>query len=225
MGALAVKALLLAISLPMASAATVPANETDRINGGTPPVCDIGGPYPCQAVIRFDGRGSYDPDGTIVSYAWDFGDGQTSTDAYIIHQYQAIGTYQVSLLIVDDDNLSSACYTTIVVHEPCGDCPPLCDPAGPYHGVTGEPILFDGSGSISIDTCLIVLYEWDFGDGATGTGSQPSHTYAAPGKYTVTLTITDADGASSSCSTTASIADPSAVAPHTWGRIKHRWHE
>ena len=40
----------------------------------------------------------------------------------------------------------------------------------------------------------IILYEWDFGDGSTGTGTTPEHTYITPGIYTVTLYITDTNG-------------------------------
>jgi chitodextrinase len=198
------------------------ASESNPLASDEAPVCDVGGPYPCQMIIRFDGRRSYDPDGIIVSYTWDFGDGQTSTEAYVAHHYQTGGTYLVSLVVVDNSNLSSRCYTTVEPHEPCGECPPVCDPVGPYYGITGEPILFDGTGSISIDTCLIILYAWDFGDGVTGVGPQPTHTYSTPGAYTIALTITDWDGAVSTCLTTALITNSSAVEPATWGRIKHR---
>ena len=199
------------------------ASESTPLSAGEGPVCDVGGPYPCQAVIRFDGRRSYDPDGIIVSYAWNFGDGQSSTEAYVIHHYQTVGAYLVSLLVVDNDNLSSTCQITVEVHEPCeGNCPPNCDAAGPYSAMTGEPILFDGTGSSSPNTCLIVLYAWDFGDGATGVGPQPTHTYSVPGAYVITLTVTDSDGATSTCTTTAEITNSSAVEPATWGRIKHR---
>ena len=50
----------------------------------------------------FDGRGSADPDGTIASYAWDFGDGGTGTGAQPTHPYAAAGTYPVTLTVTDD---------------------------------------------------------------------------------------------------------------------------
>ncbi|WP_329519542.1 LamG-like jellyroll fold domain-containing protein [Spirillospora sp. NBC_01491] len=53
---------------------------------------------------------------------------------------------------------------------------------------------FDGSGSADPDG-TIASYAWDFGDGQTGTGAKPSHTYAAAGDHTVKLKVTDADGA------------------------------
>jgi PKD repeat protein len=159
----------------------------------------------------------------IVSYAWDFGDGQTGTGGIVTHHYLSAGTYEVSLTVVDNSQLSSTCQITIEVVEPCpGNCPPVCNAAGPYQGITGEPILFDGTGSSSPNTCLLVLYAWEFGDGATGVGPQPSHTYGAPGVYNVVLTVTDYDGASSTCTTTVEIVDPSAVEPATWGQVKHR---
>jgi chitodextrinase len=219
------KAIFLAIDLAvLLSAGLEPlASESNPLTSDEGPVCDVGGPYPCQGVIRFDGRRSYDPDGIIVSYAWDFGDGETSTEAYVTHHYQALGAYLVSLLVVDNSNLSSTCQTTVEVHEPCeGNCPPVCNAAGPYYAMTGEPILLDGTGSISPNTCLIVLYAWDFGDGVTGVGPQPTHTYSTPGSYDITLTVTDSDGATSSCTTTAEITNSSAVEPATWGRIKYR---
>jgi len=141
----------------------------------------------------------------------------------VTHQYPSTGSYLVSLLVIDNNNLSSTCDTTVDVVEPCeGNCPPVCHAAGPYYGIAGESVLFDGTGSLSPNTCVLVLYAWEFGDGVTGAGPQPSHSYSAPGRYVITLTITDYDGASSTCSTTASITSPNAVDPTTWGRIKSR---
>ena len=53
--------------------------------------------------INFDATGSYDPDGSIVSYSWDFGDGATATGAIVSHAYSASGTYTVTLTVADND--------------------------------------------------------------------------------------------------------------------------
>ena len=66
------------------------------------------------------------------------------------------------------------------------------------------PLQFDGSGSVDPDGS-IVSYMWDFGDGSTGSGVTPTHTYAAAGDYTVTLTVVDNDNLSGTDTTIASI--------------------
>jgi len=53
--------------------------------------------------ITFDGSTSYDPDGYIVEYLWDFGDGETGNGSVVTHQYQVSGTYSVALQVEDDD--------------------------------------------------------------------------------------------------------------------------
>ena len=61
---------------------------------------------------------------------------------------------------------------------------------GPYSGIVGVPITFDGRGS----TGDIVEYRWDFGDGSFGTGAVVQHAYSSPGTYTVRLTVRDRYG-------------------------------
>lgn len=85
-----------------------------------------------------------------------------------------------------------------------GSVSPVADPNGPYSALVGEPVTFDGSGSVDADG-TIVSYGWDFGDGGTGTGVAPSHAYAAAGIYSVTLTVTDNEGATDTASAVATI--------------------
>lgn len=68
---------------------------------------------------------------------------------------------------------------------------PVAGPGGPYDGLAGEPVQFDGSGS-SDNESHPLTYEWDFGDGGTSTLAMPTHTYAVAGTYTVTLRVCDA---------------------------------
>lgn len=76
-----------------------------------PPICDAGGPYVGSAGVplEFDGSNSVDPDGEIVSWVWDFGDGNTGTGMTPIHIYEEDGTYNVSLCVIDDGGLESCC--------------------------------------------------------------------------------------------------------------------
>jgi len=69
--------------------------------------------------IDFDASGSYDPDGgAIVSYAWDFGDGSTSTDVATSHAYSSEGQYTVTLVVTDDEgDQDTATATKFVYNE------------------------------------------------------------------------------------------------------------
>ena len=65
--------------------------------------------------VTFDASASYDPDGTIVSYIWDFGDDSSGEGNIITHLYAAGGTYTVTLTVIDNENLSSNSTTDITV--------------------------------------------------------------------------------------------------------------
>jgi hypothetical protein len=68
---------------------------------------------------------------------------------------------------------------------------PVSHPGGPYAGVARIPLELDGSGSSDPDGDAL-RYAWDFGDGKTGSGAKPQHTYDAAGDYRVKLTVSDA---------------------------------
>ena len=190
-------------------AISAPASTTSDIGvvANQPPIADANGPYSGAVGVNvmFDGTGSSDPDGTIASYDWDFGDGNTGTGASPQHAYAADGVYDVTLTVTDDlGAVSDLATTTATIVE--GNLPPVSDPNGPYSGTVGMPVSFDGSGSLDPDGS-IVAYDWDFGDGTveTDAGPTPSHTYAAEGTYNVTLTVTDDADAMDSDGTTATV--------------------
>ncbi len=83
----------------------------------TPPVAEANGPYSGDAdsAIVFSSAGSNDPDGAIVAYWWDFGDGYTSTAANPSHVYASGGTYEVSLTVTDEDGVQATDTTSATV--------------------------------------------------------------------------------------------------------------
>ncbi|WP_455219768.1 PKD domain-containing protein [Kaarinaea lacus] len=174
-----------------------------------PPVADAGGPYngTVDVAVQFDGTGSTDTDGSIVSYAWDFGDGNSGTGVGPVHIYTTAGTYDVTLTVTDDSGDTGNSQTTaVIVAAAPPPQAPIADAGGPYSGTVNVAVQFDGSGSTDPDG-NIVSYEWDFGDGNTGTGVSPSHTYTAAGTYDVQLTVTDDSGDTNSNQTTAEIGE------------------
>lgn len=141
----------------------------------------------------FVGFLSFDIDGRIVNYTWDFGDGSQGWGPFVTHQYKSAGLYEVTLTVTDDDGATDddICYVKVVEN-----LPPVAIPR-PFFQVVkvGEDAHFNGSLSFDPDG-TIVSYEWEFGDGTSGTGSEVSHSYGSRGCYIVRLTVTDDDGAS-----------------------------
>jgi len=174
-----------------------------------PPVSVPGGPYTgtTGTPVAFNGSGSYDPDGTIVSYTWEFGDGSLGNGATPSYAYAAAGSYTVSLTVTDDAGDSNTMTTVANVNDPSpSNQMPVANAGGPYAAVVGDMISFDGSGSSDPDG-TVVAWSWDFGDGSTGNGMSVQHTYSSPASYPVILTVTDDLGASSSDRTDATVRD------------------
>ena len=179
-----------------------------------PPVADLNTSTAIldkEEIVTFNASGSYDLDGYIVDYSWDFGDGNTSTGVTVSHPYPASGAYTVTLTVTDDDGATDSTTVTKTVRNQ----PPVASFTESAHTVdTSETIYFDASDSYDPDG-TIVSYSWDFGDGTTGTGVTVQHSYAQDGTYTVTLTVTDNDGATDTAEATKTVLNQSPVASFT----------
>jgi len=197
------------------SAGTPPSVALDPVPPpptNNPPMADAGGPYSGEAgatLIQFDGSGSSDPDGDTISFAWDFGDGNGATVMMPTHTYASAGDFQVTLLVNDGHVDSDPSTTSAAITEPAVNLAPVASPGGPYAAEPGQTITFDGSASADPNGDALT-YSWDFGDGATGTGVAPTHSYAADGTYTVSLVVSDSLLDSPMVTTTAEIATPPA---------------
>jgi PKD repeat protein len=157
--------------------------------------------------VSFNAFGSSDPDGSIVSYDWDFGDGGGS-GVSASHTYTSAGTYTVTLAVTDNDGAIDTATRQIQVTSASNQSPTASFTASPTSGDAPLTVSFDGSGSSDPDG-TIVSYGWDFGDGG-GSGVSASHTYTSAGTYTVSLTVTDDDGATDSSSNLIQVTDPQA---------------
>ncbi len=160
--------------------------------------------------ILFQGASSYDSDGTVISYYWNFGDGQTSGPSgasSVYHQYSAAGTYTVTLTVTDNGGLTNSVSHTVQVGVP--NQPPVAAFSfSPTNPLAGQQVRFDGSASFDPNG-TITAYNWNFGDGATsGAGAVVYHQYSTAGTYTVTLTVTDNGGLTSSVTHTVQVGTP-----------------
>ncbi|HEX7881042.1 MAG TPA: PKD domain-containing protein [Candidatus Eisenbacteria bacterium] len=81
----------------------------------------------------------------------------------------------------------------------------VAKPGGPYTGIVNQAVSFNGSASTPATGETITGYNWNFGDGMTGTGATPTHTYTTAGTFAVMLTVTGSGGGSHTAQTTATI--------------------
>lgn len=159
-----------------ASAQALSASVTaDTLNGEIP------------LTVQFDASGSSYPDGQIVNYYWDFGDGTTKyANAQVTYTFNTVGTFTVKLKAIaadgneNEDEIMinvlpvsvSACFTGSVSS---GTAPLI---------VTFDPSCSNGT---------VANYRWDFGDGDISYARKPIHTFESGGTYVVQLTVEDTD--------------------------------
>jgi len=84
-----------------------------------PPIPQFACPPPgyANASYRFDATTARDPDGSIVNYTWDFGDGSKGYGIAIDHNYTMPGNYTVRLTVMDNDGASCSTSSLLVVRE------------------------------------------------------------------------------------------------------------
>ena len=152
--------------------------------------------------VGFDGSAGSSP---VSSTTWNFGDGTTSYASFatttdpapgtISHTYTNPGVYTVTLTVVDTHgNLATVTHTV-----PVGTSPNATFTVPNAYPPAGSAVSFDGAASSDSNSGgSVSSYSWSFGDGTTGSGATPTHTYESPGLYTVTLTVTDNYGLVSS---------------------------
>lgn len=180
-----------------AQGATASHSSTVVVNANQAPVAVAGANVtsgPAPLVVTFDATGSTDSDGTIASYLWTFPGSVTSSQTSPQFTFAAQGTYAVSLQVTDDSGATSTDTISIVVGAAPNVAPTAVASAAPTTGKRNLAVTFNSSASTDSDG-TIVSRSWTFGDGATSSAANPSHTYTTAGTFTATLTVTDNAGA------------------------------
>ena len=125
--------------------------------------------------------------GSAAGFVWDLGDGspqQTGTNVTVT--YDSVGTYLITLIGNDPNscNLADTTYITLNVY----------DPASTLAAFEATPLSTCDGYFLQLNNTSIGAnqFTWTFGDGATSTGSAPTHEYTGPGTYQVGLLAVDA---------------------------------
>ncbi|KYG73835.1 hypothetical protein AWW68_14275 [Roseivirga spongicola] len=141
--------------------------------------------------VNFTDASSISGANTITSWAWDFGEGSTSTSQNPSHVYDKPGNYTVKLRITDSGGCTHEKIRTNYVQV-----------LGPDVGfIATSSTVLDGPGAVTFQSqatssAPITSWLWDFGDGSTSNLENPTHTYATSGTFDVSLTVSDIDGCS-----------------------------
>jgi probable HAF family extracellular repeat protein len=165
-----------------------------------PPVASF--TYSCNVVLYcgFDGSGSTDDRG-ILAWVWTVNGQTIGTGKFTGVQFSAPQTIDVTLTVTDSRGATNAVTKPVVIGG--ANQPPVASFTSSCDNSTKVCIFY---GTVSTDDVGIVSYNWTFGDGTTGTGATPSHTYAAVGSYAVTLTVADGGGLTNSLTVTVTLS-------------------
>ena len=135
-----------------------------------------------------------DPDGDELSYEWEFGDGDTSSqEVSVRHVYRQGGTFTAKLTVSDGEASASRTVAITVGNPPANQAPTVQIAADPVSGGAPLDVRFTASGHDPEGGAL--MYTWDYGDGAQGAGRSVTHRYLTPGTYTAKVTVRDVQGA------------------------------
>ena len=189
----------------LVAATTVAKQAPQAAAAGTP----TSGTVPLN--VAFSSAGSSDPDGSIVGYSWNFGNGTTSTAASPSCVYNTEGTFYAVLTVTDNDGLTNTATVVITVGPAANTAPTAVASVSASSGTAPVTVTFSSQGSSDSDGS-ITSYYWTFGDGTTSTASSPSKTYTSAGQYTAELTVMDNQGATGKSQVPVTVNPPPSVA-------------
>ncbi len=168
-------------------------SDTATIIINQAPIADAGADQIAapQTEVQFDASRSVDPDGDLVAYQWEFGDGNKAQGSSVAHTFEHVGAYQVRLTVHDDSGDPQAVdYDELRVLV---NAPPIPLPGPPIYTSPKLSVTFDAGMSFDPDG-EITGYIWQFSDGTSSEKAKVEHTFAAPGLYVATLTVIDDSG-------------------------------
>jgi len=161
-------------------------NAHEAVNDGcVAPVANFSG-TPTSGTAPLTVQFTDQSTGGPTSWAWNFGDGGTSSAQNPSHVYASTGTYSVTLTATNACGSDVEAKTNYITVTTC---------TAPVANFSGAPT--SGTAPLTVQftdqsTGSPASWAWDFGDGGTSTAQNPSHVYASAGSFTVTLTATNA---------------------------------
>ncbi len=193
-----------------ASASSAPLTATMPACASQAPVAVAGPDRVAQSFssLTVDAGGSFDPDGVIASYAWEFGDGESAATAEAVHVYRRPGTYSLRLTVTDDDGLAATDVAVVSITNR----PPFANAGTDQAVVAGSVLTFNGRASFDLDGAIIA-HTWTLDDGRSATGAAIAWRFDTPGTYVARFSVRDDLGASGSDTAIVTVTPPSGASP------------
>jgi WD40 repeat protein len=164
--------------------------------------------------VQLDGSDSVDSDGRITDYRWTISDGQQALGRTESIIFGEPGTYQITLVVTDNDGLQSDKATQMITVEK--EMPPVAKlQAEPLSGIAPLTVALDGGQSFDPDGGTLVAYRWQATDGKntlTASGETATLAFEKAGNYRLSLTVTDDEDNTSSNNVTLTITDTPQIA-------------
>ncbi len=182
---------------------TASTTQTLTVSAGVAPTASFivipASPFVGQTTTFDASNSAPSPGRTIVSYTWDFGDGDTKpgrTSPQTTHDYLTAGAFTVTLTVTDDLGRAAQTQQSVTVRT---DGPIASFTYTPPNPTAGLNVTFTSTSSAPAGR-TIVSYYWTFSDGETSTAPSLTRSFATAGTYTVTLGVTDSAGKTSTAS-------------------------
>jgi PKD repeat protein len=180
--------------------ANPPGNRAPHVEGAAVP-----GSGKAPLEVLFTAQGT-DPDGDVLTYAWDFDDGSAPVAGKTArHVYTKNGLFTAKVTVTDRGGLTHSAEVTVTVGNPAGGQAPTVQAAGdPVSGTAPLKVNFSAAGSDPDGDSI--TYVWAFGDGGQAGGTQVTHTYTQPGTYQATVTVSDVGGKTGTATVTVVVS-------------------
>ena len=184
------------------------AQRSITVGAGEAPTADFvfspASPVVNQDILFNAGTSTAATGRSIVSYNWNMGSGAPRTGRTFTKSYDVAGSYNVVLTVTDDVGQTGTTTKQVVVGGGAALTASFTfSPTNPSNGIT---VNFNGSGSTTPSGTTITSYDWDFGDGSTGSGVTTSHPYAVTASRTFVVRLTVTNSAGQTATTTQSVA-------------------
>jgi PKD repeat protein len=171
------------------------------------PIADASAKEPYQgfidSIILFDGSLSYDPDGNITSWSWEFGDHTHANGVTVYHSFATAGSYTLSLTVTDDSGATNTDTTTCVIRQT--NRPPVKPVIqGPTSGTKNTMYTYTVASTDPDNDLLQYTFQWagsisqSSGFISSGMNYSVNHNWNTAGRYNLTVTVTDNHTESSS---------------------------